>query len=101
MKPQSYKNTISRAVFFLLFISVYVGPLQAEPSDAKGCEVLYAEFLRKAQQALIEDHREEAVNFLLKAISIFDSCASIRQQPQFRNQGEESVLSLLSPPGLT
>lgn len=93
MQPQSYKDTLVLAVFFLLVISLYVGPLHA---DERGCEILYTETLRKAQQALIEDRREEAVNFLLKALSISDSCTSLRQQPQFRKQGEETVLSLLS-----
>lgn len=98
MTPQSYRKSIAVVLLSLLFVSLHVGPLHA---DERGCEILYTETLRKAQQALIENRREEAVNFLLKAISISDSCASLRQQPQFRRQGEETVLYLLPPLGLT
>lgn len=44
-------------------------------STQEACDKLYADYLQKAKQALLDNKPDDAVAFLLKASTIAESCA--------------------------
>jgi hypothetical protein len=90
MKIPSAKSMSS----MLLLTSLMLGqlltgtPLFAE----EDCEKLYADYLQKAKQALVDKKPDDAVAFLLKASAIAESCASSVRPPE--GQSAEKTLAL-------
>ncbi len=68
--------------------SLVGAPLFAEEM----CEKLYADYLQKAKQALVDQKPDDAVAFLLKASAIAESCASSVRPPE--GQSAEKTLAL-------
>jgi hypothetical protein len=56
------------------------------------CEKLYAEYLQKAKEALVDKKPEDAVAFLLKASAIAESCANSVRPPE--GQSTQNTLAL-------
>ena len=67
--------------------SLIGAPLFAEET----CEKLYAEYLQKAKQALVDKKPDDAVAFLLKASAIAESCATSVRPPE--GQSTEKILA--------
>jgi hypothetical protein len=56
------------------------------------CEKLYADYLQKAKEALVDKKPEDAVAFLLKASAIAESCANSVRPPE--GQSNQKTLAL-------
>ena len=56
------------------------------------CEMLYADYLQKAKQALVDKKPDDAVAYLLKASAIAESCASSVRPPE--GQSTQKTLAL-------
>jgi len=84
------------AIISILFFTLTFGAstLNASPSTEELCEKLYADYLKRAQRALSEDKREDALRFLLDAQAIAKKCADSSEQPLPRKQIRESGLAL-------
>ena len=81
---------------FLIFIGTFTLALlpslanAAAPSTDELCERLYAEYLTKAQKALAEEKREDALRFLLEAQAVAQKCADSAERPPPQKQLRES-----------
>src|SRR5947207_13773414 len=80
---------------FLIFIGTFTLALlpslaNAAPSTDELCERLYAEYLTKAQKALAEEKREDALRFLLEAQAVAQKCADSAERPLPQKQLRES-----------
>ncbi len=72
--------------------------LNASPSTEELCEQLHADYLKRAQRALSEDKREDALRLLLSAAEIAKKCAdSPQEQPVPQRQVRESSLAFAGP----
>jgi hypothetical protein len=90
MKILSTKSMSSMLLLTSLMLGQLLtgGPLFAE----ENCEKLYADYLQKAKQALVDKKPDDAVAFLLKASAIAESCASSVRPPE--GQNAEKTLAL-------
>ena len=80
---------------FLIFIGTFTLALlpslaNAAPSTDELCERLYADYLTKAQKALAEEKREDALRFLLEAQAVAQKCADSAERPLPQKQLHES-----------
>lgn len=80
------------ALISILFFTLTFGAstLNASPSTEELCEKLYADYLKRAQRALSEDKREDALRFLLEAQAVAQKCADSSERPLPQNQIRES-----------
>jgi hypothetical protein len=90
---------------FLVFIGSLVlaslpSFVNAAPPTDNLCERLHAKYLTKAQKALAEDKREEALRFLLEAQSVAKACANSSEksypQEKIRESGDALTSTLTS-----
>lgn len=78
----------------LFILASWTSALNASSSVEELCEKLHADYLKRAQRALSEDKREDALRFLLSAAEITKKCAdSPQQQPSPQKQARESSLA--------
>ncbi|SRR5712692_8512776 len=92
MKTQLKRKVNALAAFLtLLFAQV---PAYADTSLEKLCEAQYVELLKNAKQALVDQKREDALNFLLKATTIMETCARSIEKPDPKEQAGENRLAL-------
>lgn len=70
-------------------------PLGAESSAEAVCEKLYSNLLNRAKQALNEGTREEALRFLVEAVTVAEQCAS--SLPPYRRQRTEGNVLASAP----
>jgi len=93
----SKSNIVVSILFFMLTFGV--SALNASSSTEELCEKLHADYLKRAQRALAEDKREDALRLLLNAAEITKKCAdSPQQQPSPQKQVSESSLAFAGPP---
>ena len=88
-------NTTKLLIVISFFaLTSWVSSLNASSSVDELCEKLHADYLKRAQRALSEDKREDALRFLLSAAEITKKCAdSPQQQPLPQKQLRESSLA--------
>ena len=92
---QSMKLPYARSVAITLLLATFIlgqSPAGASPSADEACDKLYADYLGKAKQALMDKKPDDAVAFLLKASAVAESCASVERTPE--GQGKEKTLAL-------
>jgi hypothetical protein len=95
MKHSKRKTVISILSFTLTFGA---STLNASSSVEELCEKLHADYLKRAQRALSEDKREDALRFLLSAAEITKKCAdSPQEQPVPQREVRESSLAFTAP----
>jgi len=77
----------------LLVASLISGQLltSAKLFAEETCDKLYADYLQKAKQALVDKKPDDAVAFLLKASAIAESCATSVRPPE--GQSTEKILA--------
>ena len=73
----------------ILIIASWSTVANAAPMEEL-CEKLHADFLLKAQKALLEEKLEEALRFLLEAQAVAQKCADSSERPLPQNQLRES-----------
>ena len=93
------KHSKSNIVVSILFLLTFgVSTVNATSSTEELCEKLHADYLKRAQRALSEDKREDALRFLLSAAEIAKKCAdSPQEQPFPQRQVRESNLAFAGP----
>lgn len=84
-------KTIAFAFSLLLLLSPVSS--YADSSLEKLCEAQYVESLKNAKQALVDQKREEALNFLLQATRIMESCARSPEKPDLKERADQSRLA--------
>src|SRR5438132_5809687 len=85
----------------LLLASLMLGQSLASATlfAEETCEKLYAEYLQKAKEALVDKKPDDAVAFLLKASAIAESCANSVRPPEGQS-AQKTVASATSGSGL-
>jgi hypothetical protein len=92
----SKSNIVVSILFFMLIFGVPT--LNASSSTDELCEKLHADYLKRAQRALAEDKRDDALRLLLSAVEITKKCAdSPQEQPVPQRQVRESSLAFAGP----
>lgn len=81
-------------VFFTLMFAA--STLNANHHEQELCEKLYADYLRRAQQALTEDKHEDALRFLLQAQAIAQMCAQSSEGSLPQDRVHESGHAMVS-----
>jgi len=84
------KRSVGRFLFIGTFTLALLPSLANAASTDELCERLYAEYLTKAQKALAEEKREDALRFLLEAQAVAQKCADSAERPLPQKQLHES-----------
>ena len=74
------KIFIPTTIVMIAFIgAVTIGPSfrGAAVFAGESCEKLYADYLQKAKQALVDKKPDDAIAYLLKASAVAESCANL------------------------
>jgi hypothetical protein len=74
-------------------VASWASSAKAAPTTEELCEKLHADYLIKAQNALVEDKLEDALRFLLEAEAIAKRCADSSEGPLPQKQNYESGLA--------
>jgi hypothetical protein len=91
---QSFMNTTKLLMVTSFFtLTSWVSSLNASSSIEELCEKLHADHLNRAQKALSEDKREDALRLLLNALAIIQKCANSPEQPLPQKQAHETGLA--------
>lgn len=83
----------AKSVATTLVLATFIlrqSPAGASPSVEEACGKLYADYLQKAKQALLDKKPDDAVAFLLKASVIAEGCANT-EKPE--GQGDQKTIA--------
>jgi ATP/maltotriose-dependent transcriptional regulator MalT len=98
--PQTMRIHWKKSVaitLFLLSLVLSQSPASADVSTEETCKRLYADYLERARQALLDQKPNDAVEFLLKASVVAESCASPENAPKGQDKQPTLALALLGP----
>lgn len=89
------KRSVGNCLLWICFFTLasWASLLNASPSNEDLCEKHYAGHVKRAQQSLSENKRDEALRFLLEAATIAQKCANSTEQPLPQHQARESGLA--------